>query len=137
MRARPEQTRTLANALPSRQTDTGAADIVDRVMSYIATSSADVTMAAAAAMVGMSESKFSRYLTRTAGQTFSETVPKMRMAQACQLLSTTDLPVTGIAHRVGYRNLSNFNRQFQRSYQQTPTAYRRQARTAASISRRT
>jgi AraC-like DNA-binding protein len=96
------------------------------VMSYIADASGDVKMTETAAMVGMSESAFSRYFARTAGQSFSETVRKMRMAQARQLLEHTDRPIASIASKIGYQNLSNFNRQFRQLHRLTPTQFRRQ-----------
>ena len=131
VQAQPERTRTLATAWAPRHHEARAADIIDQVMGYIAGPAGDVSMAGAAAMVGMSESTFSRYFTRTAGQSFSDTVRKMRMAQACRFLTSSDLSVATIAQRVGYRNLSNFNRQFHRIHGQTPSAYRRQARNAS------
>ena len=65
--------------------------------------------------LGMSESAFSKYFKRMSGQTFSDTVRKLRLAQAGKLLKDTDLAVGSIYHRAGYPNLSNFNRQFQPS----------------------
>lgn len=123
--APPQGTRQLASRSAPEATDAGAADIVDRVLGYIADPRSEVSMSAAAAMVGMSPSGFSRYFKRTAGQSFSDTVRKMRMAQACQLLERTELPIASVAQRVGYQNLSNFNRQFHRQHQMTPTSYRR------------
>jgi hypothetical protein len=42
----------------------------------------------------MSESGFSRYFRRSAGQSFSDTVRKLRLAHACQLLENTDEPIS-------------------------------------------
>ncbi len=108
--------------------DDRAAELVDRVLSQVAGGMPGLTQSDAAALVGMSESAFSRFFTRASGQTFSDTVRKMRMAHARQLLEHTDLPVAGVASRVGYQNLSNFNRQFLRMHEVTPTAYRKAER---------
>lgn len=123
--ADPDRTRILASPWAPRPNEAGYADVIDHVMTYMTTSD-EVSMAAAAAMVGMSESTFSRYCSRTLGQSFSETLRKMRMARACQLLCNTSLPITSIADRSGYKNLSNFNRQFHLVHGLTPTQYRRQ-----------
>ena len=124
------QWRPLASPQLPRPSDAGSADIVDYVLSYITNAGGrEVKMAEAAKQVGMSESAFSRYFTRAAGQSFSDTVRKMRLAQACQLLEQTDLPVANIAQRVGYENLSNFNRQFRHQHGLTPSEYRRNHRT--------
>jgi hypothetical protein len=40
-------------------------------------------------------------------------------------LAETDLPISMIAYEVGLSNLANFNRQFRRIRQMTPSAYRR------------
>jgi AraC-like DNA-binding protein len=119
-------TRLLASLWAPRPTAADSADIIDQVMTFMI-SADDVSLSAAAQLVGMSESALSRYFSRTVGHSFSETVRRMRMARACQLLTSTSLPVAGIAARSGYQNLSNFNRQFQTSFGQTPTEFRRSA----------
>ena len=53
----------------------------------------EVRLSAAAELIGMSESAFSKYFKRMSGQTFSDTVRKLRLAQAGKLLKDTDLPV--------------------------------------------
>ena len=122
--AAPDEVRSLANPwVPPR--DDRAADVVEDVLRYIFSSAGhNVRMSEAAARVGMSESAFSRYFTRAAGQTFSDTVRKLRLTQACQLLERTDRPIASIAHEVGYQNLSNFNRHFRAHYCCTPSRYR-------------
>lgn len=104
----------------------GRADLVDDVLDYIFTHlEGEVRMADAAALVGLSESGFSRYFRRASGQSFTDTVRKLRLAHACQLLEHSDTPIAAICRRVGYHNLSNFNRQFLREHHLTPRAYRR------------
>ena len=104
----------------------GRADLVDDILDYIFTHlEGEVRMADAAARVGLSESGFSRYFSRASGQSFTDTVRKLRLAQACQLLENSDYPVAAICRRVGYHNLSNFNRQFLREHHLTPREYRR------------
>lgn len=125
-RADPASTRLLASPWAPRPIAADSADIIDQVMTFII-SADNVSLSAAAQLVGMSESALSRYVSRTVGHSFSETVRRMRMARACQLLTGTSLPVAGIAARSGYQNLSNFNRQFQASFAQTPTEFRRSA----------
>lgn len=120
---------TLASPWLPLPAETDAADVVDAVLGHVAGQADDmVTMADAAARVGMSQSAFSRYFRRAAGQNFSHTVRKLRLAQACQQLEHTDDPVATICHRSGYRNLSNFNRQFLREYGTTPGEHRREYR---------
>jgi AraC-like DNA-binding protein len=128
------ETRLLASPWTAPEQDGGSADLVDTVLGYIfANVGGEVRMAEAAARVGMSESGFSRYFRRATGQTFTDTVRKLRLAHACQLLEHTDDPIAAICHRTGYQNLSNFNRQFLREFGTTPSRYRvRQLQTSAS-----
>lgn len=119
-----DQTRLLAS--PWTPPVDGRADLVDEVLDYMVTHlDGELRMADAAALVGLSESGFSRYFRRASGQSFTDTVRKLRLAHACQLLEHSDTPIAVICHRVGYRNLSNFNRQFRRAHQLTPRDYRR------------
>jgi AraC-like DNA-binding protein len=102
------------------------ADLVDDILGYIFTNiEGDIRMADAAAQAGMSASGFSRYFQRASGQNFTDTVRKLRLAHACQLLEHSDATIATICRRVGYQNLSNFNRQFRREHQLTPRDYRR------------
>lgn len=106
--------------------DDAAVDNIDRVLSYVVDNlTGEVRLADAAKLVGLSESAFSRYFKRSSGQTFSDTVQKLRLAHACKLLTDTDLPISSICHRTGYANLSNFNRQFRAQFGVTPREYRR------------
>lgn len=101
------------------------ADLVDQTLAYIFSRvDSDLSMAEAARQAGMSESGFSRYFRRASGQNFVDTVRKIRLSHACHLLEHTDLAVAVICHRVGYRNLSNFNRQFRAAHLMTPRDYR-------------
>ena len=106
--------------------DDHAADRIDLAFAYIFDhlGDPDIRLAGAATRVGMSESAFSRYFTKISGQTFSNTVRKLRLAHAGKLLRETTLPVAAIAHRVGYANLSNFNRQFRSHHGRTPSQLR-------------
>ncbi len=119
--------RTLGNAwLPPTDNHAGA-EIIDRAFGFILQHlRADLSLSATAAVVGMSDSAFSRTFKRTSGQTFSDTVRKLRLAEACKLLRDTDLPIAAVCDRVGYTNLSNFNRQFRRQHGVTPSQYRSQ-----------
>jgi AraC-like DNA-binding protein len=52
-------------------------------------------------------------------------------------LAETDLPVSMIAYEVGLSNLANFNRQFRRARQMTPSAYRRSFKNRARMPEKT
>lgn len=105
--------RYLANEWIPAQDDPAAAEVVNRTLEYIFTNiNADVRLSEAARMIGMSDSAFSQFFKRASGHLFSDIVRRLRIAQACKLLDSTTMAVASIAQDVGYRNLSNFNRQF-------------------------
>jgi AraC-like DNA-binding protein len=66
-----------------------------------------------------------RLFVKHTGDSVSEYLCKLRIGRACMRLAETDLPVSMIAYEVGLSNLANFNRQFRRVRQMTPSAYRR------------
>jgi AraC-like DNA-binding protein len=79
-----------------------------------------------AKLAHMSEGAFSRFFRSHMGKTFPAFVNDLRIGRACRLLAETEMNVTEIALSCGYRNLSNFNRQFLESKRVSPTAFRRQ-----------
>lgn len=113
--------------VPSARDPETAAGI-NRALDYILENlTDDVRLATAARLLNMSESAFSRFFKRASGQSFGQTVRRLRLARACKLLQETDHLVASIAHDVGYRNLSNFNRQFLAEIGCTPLQYRQHA----------
>lgn len=58
------------------------------------------------------------------GRTFTDYLNQLRVETACALPTGTSLPVTGVAARSGYRNLSNFNRRFRELNWLRPTEFR-------------
>jgi AraC-like DNA-binding protein len=81
-----------------------------------------------AAVVGMSESAFSRFFKAQTGNTYSDHLSTLRIWTARQKLAETDLPVTDVCFEAGFNNISNFNRTFLRVAGMTPSQYRRAAR---------
>ncbi len=66
-----------------------------------------------------------RLFVKHTGDSVSEYLCKLRIGRACMRLAETEMPVSMIAYEVGLSNLANFNRQFRRIRQMTPSAYRR------------
>lgn len=109
--------------LPDPETEA----IVNRVLRYVFDNlSGEIRLSAAASVAGMSDAAFSRFFAKVSGQSFSGMIRKLRLAQARKLLRQSNLPVAAIATQVGYRNLSNFNRQFLGEVGMTPLRYRRE-----------
>lgn len=121
---------TLLSTLPMRADgDDAALDKVERVTRHVAEHYAsELALADVAALVGMHESTFSRFFARATGNGFSRFVNRMRVAKACELLSTSEVPITDICFEVGFNNVANFNRRFRELKSVTPREYRKQAR---------
>ena len=97
--------------------------IVDRLTADVAQ---PLAAAELAAELGMSESRFSRFFRRAAGNTFTDFVNRIRVNRACQLLMETDRLITHICYEVGFNNVANFNRRFLEIKGMTPSEFRRQ-----------
>ncbi len=77
-----------------------------------------------ARLAHLSEGAFSRFFRSHLGKTFPAFVNELRIGRACRLLAESELGVSEIALACGYRNLSNFNRQFRKLQQTTPRTFR-------------
>lgn len=60
------------------------------------------------------------------GLSFKAYLQRLRMTKAAELLVNTDIPISTIARRVGYRNLSLFSLHFARYYQSRPREWRKE-----------
>ena len=73
----------------------------------------------AAEACGCSQSHFMRWFKKMTGQGFTAYLNDHRLNLAAELLRITDATVLDIAGRVGFDNLSYFNRLFKRRYGMT------------------
>ena len=88
---------------------------------------------AIARMTAQSPFKFIRAFRSAYGVTPAQHLRARRMTRARELLTTTPMPVTDVARRVGYRSLGTFSRVFRASTGDSPLAYRRRTRTTVYI----
>lgn len=100
---------------------------IDRVLDYIHLHYAEgISIDALADIAALSPSGLHRLFRRHTRQTVSDYVMRLRIGEACALLSGTSRPIAHIASDVGYNALANFNRQFRALKGMTPRAWRRQ-----------
>jgi AraC-like DNA-binding protein len=72
----------------------------------------------------LSKEAFCRFFKLRTGKTFTQYLQQLRIAEAQKLLIETDLGIAEIAFRVGYENLSYFNRSFKKLVTKSPRDYR-------------
>ncbi|MGT2928866.1 helix-turn-helix domain-containing protein [Streptococcus dentasini] len=77
-------------------------------------------------MIGYSKTHFMAVFKKHTGTSCTEFIIQVRLSKACYELINSSQSVLEIATKVGFNNLSNFNRQFKRYYQLTPSQYRKQ-----------
>jgi len=85
-----------------------------------------------AEMAGLNRTTFCRIHKAATGHTPMEHLAKIRTERACEMLTTTDLPVSELAYSVGFTDMSTFFRTFRRYCGTSPEAYRREARDESS-----
>ena len=78
-----------------------------------------------AAEACLSKYHFSRLFHRMVGMSYQEYVTRIRLEEAKQILKQTPyLPLTRISLRVGFGSLRNFEGQFKKLTDQSPSEYR-------------
>lgn len=90
----------------------------------------DVGLPDLAAELGLSPSRTSHAVVALFGTTFARLLAATRLETAELLLRCTDLPVSAVAVRAGYGDLSHFHAVFRRAHHTTPAAWRREGATA-------
>lgn len=111
--------------LGSQQTQVQRA--IDRALDYIREHyyRSDLSLNSVAEAVNLSPSYLGAQFKRHTGSTYISFLTTLRIEEAKRLLRSTDLSINYIAEKVGYPNVTNFYRHFQRLAGMTPAAYRK------------
>lgn len=83
-----------------------------------------ITASDAARAANLSERSLQRRFRESVGMTWSETLTRLRMIRAVQLLAEDDLSIIQVAGEVGFESLSAFNRAFRKFAACTPSEFR-------------
>ncbi len=73
----------------------------------------------------VSAGHLSRLFKQRYGLSFQGYLQKIRLEKAAELLSDTKLPITRLAKRVGYKDVSRFSEHFKRNFGSTPMQFRK------------
>ncbi|MDQ0132490.1 AraC family transcriptional regulator [Neorhizobium galegae] len=111
---------------PARRALIGVEDRrLRRTLDYIHDNlTANLSLEGMAAEAAMSRFHFARAFTRALGRSPLQYVIHERMELAKLFLKTTRLPISSVAARVGYEDLSRFGQHFRRHAGTTPAAFR-------------
>lgn len=88
----------------------------------------DLTLERLAKRLHVPARALSEAINQSQGMNVSHYVNGFRLSHAAHLLDTTDLPVTQIMEQSGFLTRSNFYREFERVFDQSPSAYRKARR---------
>jgi AraC-like DNA-binding protein len=95
----------------------------------------DLRLVTVSEAVFVSPYYISHLFQRELGTTFLKYLTAVRMRHGRRLLSDTDLPVEVVAEQVGYQAPKRFRELFKRTFQVTPSEYRRQVAATAGAPR--
>lgn len=88
------------------------------------TAACNVSASVVADSLGLSQKTLSRYFEKELSWTPSAFFRMIKLNQAAELLTTTDLSVSEICERLGFVDESNFRRSFKKAVQLTPGEYK-------------
>ena len=83
----------------------------------------EISLEEIADRAGMNKSAFCRFFKEKTSKSCFEYINELRVSYACKLLREGSMTITQICFEVGFNNISNFNRQFRKITQFTPTEY--------------
>ena len=76
-------------------------------------------------VANMTKNAFCKYFKRRTNKTYVSFLNELRIENACKLLKSKDeFSISEIAYKVGFQNISNFNRKFKELKKVTPLNYR-------------
>lgn len=104
---------------------------IDRVLDHIHLNyAAGPSLADLADVAALSPSGLHRLFRRHTHMSITDYIMRLKIGEACAMLSGTSKPIAHIAEAVGYETLANFNRQFKALKGLTPRSYRQSFRAA-------
>ena len=108
------------------QADVSCSDRFSKVTEYIMLNfDRDITLPEIASVANMAITSFCNFFKEHYRVTFVEYLHKVRIGHACKLLREKKQNVVEVANECGFNNLANFNRQFKKLKNMSPSEYRR------------
>nr|AWJ66317.1 transcriptional regulator, AraC family [uncultured bacterium] len=88
-------------------------------------SKTDISLEDITRVAHLSRSQFSKFFKAHTGKTYIQFLNELRIENACVLLGNTNSTIEQICYETGFKNVSNFVRQFKKVKKETPSGYRR------------
>ncbi len=79
-----------------------------------------ISLSDAAQISGLQMSSFCSFFRTAVGINFTDLLRQVRISRAIELMKTSGLPITRIAHDVGFVEMITFEREFKKHTQMTP-----------------
>lgn len=118
--------KVLASPGYTQKTELKASDRFGKVNEYIIQNfDKEITLPEVASIANMAVTTFCNFFKDHFRVTFVEYLNTVRIGYACKLLADEDHNIVEIAYESGFKNLANFNRQFKRFKNMTPSEYRK------------
>lgn len=108
-----------------RQYTTDNSQRLDEVIKYISDNYADyISLQDVSDIACMTTNSFCRFFKKMTNKSFTRFLNEVRVRNASRLLVQNDFPVSDVCYAVGYKSITNFNRQFKEIMGCTPKGYR-------------
>ena len=105
--------------------------LIENIKNYIkANLEFDIKISQIAKTFHYNERYLGRLFKREMNMSFRDYITRQRLTQSKMLLKNTDNTVLYIANKLGFNNVTYFNRQFKKHFDMTPTQYRKLNRCA-------
>lgn len=109
-----------------QQADASRSELLRPVLQFISDNfREELSIEQLAAMAHLSKSYFMGVFKRSAGVSAVEYINQLRIKEACEMLRSSEKTIAETAYECGFRNLSNFNKQFRRIVGCAPNEYRK------------
>ena len=110
-----------------RQPNPKGNEKIDRIFDFtINQFQRSVELQEVADLANMSVPAFCSYFKKCTKKTFINFLNEIRIGYACRLLTNTNYTINQICFESGFQSLQNFNKQFYKLKQVTPSGYRKQ-----------
>ena len=125
---RKKEVRTKPNVIPYQQielTETND-EILNKAIVYLSVNYTDpeLSLSAMSLNLGISSRTISAELKKHFNVSFKQYINNIRLSESRRLLKETNLPVNEIAYKVGFSNVTHFNRSFRQQSNCSPLEYR-------------